>query len=282
VKVRRAGRGGSWRMLAVVTAGLLAASCARFVRTSSALPSRNALVREQLVVHSDFHLPTHHRLIEELTAQRSGVCAKLGLPTSDEPIHVYLFDTGERFAAFLDENYPHFPPRRAFFVEGDTRLAVYAQWGDRVAEDLRHEVAHGYLHSVLPNIPLWIDEGLAEYFEVPRGSQGVNVPHVTELNRLLLAGRWRPNLERLETLSTINEMSQTDYAESWAWVHWLLETTPERLQLTRDLLQSLRSTGAAPPLSLRLKRETSEPEMMLIRHLQQLGGRLPGGRVEGD
>jgi hypothetical protein len=263
-------------MLAIAAIMLVAASCTRFVRQPSALPTRNALVREQLVVHSDFNLPTHHRLIEELTAQRSDVSQKLALPTSDEPIHVYLFDTNERFSAFLEEHYPHFPARRAFFVEGDTRLAVYAQWGDRIAEDLRHEVAHGYLHSVLPNLPLWIDEGLAEYFEVPRGAHGLNMPHVAELNRLLATG-WRPNLKRLEALATTNEMSQADYAESWAWVHWLLETTPERLQLARDLLQSLRSSGAAPPLSVRLA-NTPDPEGQLAQYVQTIAAQMGQGQ----
>ena len=76
--------------------------------------------------------------------------------------------------SFFRDRYPDFPKRRAFFVETDTQLAVYAQWGDRVAEDLRHEVAHGYLHAIVPSIPLWLDEGLAEYFEVPRGQNGLN------------------------------------------------------------------------------------------------------------
>jgi hypothetical protein len=258
----------------IVVAAAWSTSCARWTRSTSALPSRNALVREQLVVHSDFNVPAHHRLIDELTAQRGDLGTKLGLPTSDEPIHVYLFDNGERFAAFLDEHYPDFPARRAFFVEGDTRLAVYAHWGDRVAEDLRHEVAHGYLHSVLPNLPLWLDEGLAEYFEVPRGAHGLNMPHLAELNRLLATGGWRPNLARLETLATINDMSQTDYAESWAWAHLLLETAPERLQAVRDMLQSLRSAGVAQPMSQRLRQQSSEPEALLISHLQELASRM--------
>ena len=43
---------------------------------------------------------------------------------------------------------------RAFFVESDTRLNIYAYWGDRVAEDLRHEVTHGYLHAMVPHSAL--------------------------------------------------------------------------------------------------------------------------------
>ena len=68
----------------------------------------------------------------------------------------------------MTRHFPGTPSRRAFFVESPTHLSVYAQWGDRVQEDLRHEVVHGYLHAVLRDIPLCLDEGIAEYFEVPR------------------------------------------------------------------------------------------------------------------
>ena len=61
-------------------------------------------------------------------------------------------------------------------METDARLAVYAQWGDRMAEDLRHEVTHGYLHSVVPDVPQWLDEGIAKFYEVPRGQRGLNCP----------------------------------------------------------------------------------------------------------
>ena len=45
-------------------------------------------------------------------------------------------------------------------------------------------MAHGYLHSAFPSIPLWLDEGLAEYFETPRGDAGLNGRHVA-LSELL-------------------------------------------------------------------------------------------------
>ena len=174
----------------------LAGGCMSWHATP-ALPTRNSLVLEQLVIFSDTALPEHHRLLEELRAQRTQLSTKLGLPISDEPIHVYLFPTAQRFEAYMQLHFPGLPNRRAFFVESDTRLSVYAYWGDRVAEDLRHEVAHGYLHAVVPNLPLWLDEGLAEYFEVPRGLTGLNKAHVEYLT---VAGgaSWRPDLARLE------------------------------------------------------------------------------------
>jgi hypothetical protein len=243
--------------------------CARWLDKPATMPLRNELVRDQLVIYSDTPLPSQHRMLEELCQQRTDLLAKLALPASNEPIHVYLFDTSERFGNFVQLHYPSFPSRRAFFVETDTRLNVYAHWGDRVAEDLRHEVAHGYLHSVVPNLPLWLDEGLAEYFEVPRGHAGLNVPHVQDLRSRLSAG-WRPDLRRLEALSSVNEMTQLDYAEAWAWAHFLLETSPERCVLLRSFLQTLRRDAAAEPLSLQLRRQMPQPEGPLLLHLQSL------------
>ncbi len=162
--------------------------CASPLASRLVPPDRNILVRDQLVIHGDFPLAAHHRLFEELTSQRADLCRRLALPCSDEPIHVYLFESPERFEGFIKLHYPQFPDRRAFFVETDTKLSVYAQWGDRMAEDLRHEVTHGYLHSVVPNVPLWLDEGIAKFYEVPRGQRGLNRPL---LDRLVGANRAR-------------------------------------------------------------------------------------------
>lgn len=145
------------------------------------LPDRYTIVRDQLVIHADFEVPARHRLLDELTARREDMRRELAYASTDEPIHVYLFEDADRFRQFVREEHPDFPNRRAFFVETDTRLEVYAHWGGYVGEDLRDEVAHAYLHSVLPNIPLWLDEGLAEYFEVPRGRNGLNRDQLAQI-----------------------------------------------------------------------------------------------------
>ena len=155
------------RVLQTALVAVLVSGCVTFDPNAGIppLPDRHDVFLDQLVVHSNFELPGQHRLLQELNAQRTDLSSKLALPISDEPVHVYLFADAERFGQFMQRRYPNFPQRRAFFVETDTKLAVYAHWGDRVAEDLRHEVAHGYLHAVVQNLPLWLDEGLAEYFE---------------------------------------------------------------------------------------------------------------------
>ncbi len=120
-----------------VLASVLATAGCTLWRRAPVLPMRNSVVLDQLWVYSDFYLPQRHRLLDELDAQRANLAKKLALPTSDEPVFVYLFSTAEQFRDFVHKNYPEFPTRRAFFVESDTQLMVYAYWGDRVAEDLR-------------------------------------------------------------------------------------------------------------------------------------------------
>ena len=45
--------------------------------------------------------------------------------------------------------------------------------------DLRHECTHALLHAVLPAVPLWLDEGLAKYFEVQRASRAYGHPYLS-------------------------------------------------------------------------------------------------------
>ncbi|HUT89387.1 MAG TPA: DUF1570 domain-containing protein [Thermoguttaceae bacterium] len=257
-------------LVLLVLLGVLAGEgCVPLATSRLTLPAGQTVVRDQLVVHSDFRLTASHRLIEELAARRIDLKNRLGVPLSDEPIHVYLFEDANRFEAFVRLYYPEFPPRRAYFLETDTRLEVYAQWGDRVAEDLRHEVTHGYLHSVVPNLPLWLDEGLAEYFEVPRGSRGLNRRHLAELVGRLQLGQWEPDLKRLEAFDRPFDMTQDDYAEAWAWAHFLLESSPDHGRVLHEYFLALRRHGSAEPISERLSRCLAEPEAALVEHVER-------------
>jgi hypothetical protein len=240
---------------------------------SAGLPSRSQLQTGQLMIHADFPLAGQHRLVRELDGMRVEVSQQLGLPISDEPVHLYLFENPERYDAFVAARFPSFPARRAFFVETDTTLSVYAAWQDRVAEDLRHETTHGYVHAVVPAVPLWLDEGIAEYFELPQSSQGRHEQHLAHLAGRLIEGTWRPDMARMESLAAAGEMSQDHYAESWCWVHWLL-ATPERRAVLQDYLADLRRDPATPPLSVRLRQTIGgDGSIALKRHVETLTAR---------
>ena len=244
----------------------------RINNNRTGLPSSQQIVRDQLVIHSDFHLPRQHRLLDELTARRHDIGDLLKIPQSDEPINVYLFEDRDQFQTFMIHSHPEFPNRRAFFVKDDTSLKVFAFWGARVAEDLRHEVTHGYLHSVIPNIPLWLDEGIAEYFEVARGERGINGAHIYHLSNELRLERWEPDLATLESLTSASSLTQTQYAESWLWVHFLLSGDQGSRAIIQDTLAQLRDTGTADPILPKVEAYFPDFETQLTVHLKALAG----------
>ena len=69
-------------------------------------------------------------------------------------------------------------------------------------------------------------------------------------------------------------MNQLDYAESWLWVHFLLESEGDHQKLIQDQLARLRMTGNAVPLSKQLAEIDPEIESRVIEHLQDLAERL--------
>jgi hypothetical protein len=257
---------GRWLILIAV---LLVAGCVAW-RQTAPLPTGTTLRVGQLVVNCDFPLSPEHRVLTDLQQLRTRISEELALPPGGEPVEVFLFQTPRSYQTFLKAHHPTVPDRRALFVESDTHLRVYAAWGDRVAEDLRHEVSHGYLHALVPDIPLWIDEGLAEMFEVRADERGLNRPHVEHLLAAHRAGVWRPDVARLALTRSLDEMQQTQYAESWGWMHWLLNSTPQNRALLQGYLDSLRNRRNPLPLNEVLLKQNPEAPKELISHLERI------------
>lgn len=240
------------------------------MRGRTPLPDAVNVEHEQLILHSDFRLPRQHRLVDELVELRHEIARELSLPTSDEPIHVYLFETARDYHGYIKQNHPELPERRAYFVETDTRLTVYTHWGDRVAEDLRHELAHGYLHSVTKHLPLWLDEGLAEYFEIANLDDRMHLAHVQLLAQAIVEDGWEPDLKRLESLTMLDEFTQIDSAEAWLWCHFLLKSTGDRRLLLHSHMALLQDQEQTAALSQTLLRSEPQTEEAVLEHLNIL------------
>ena len=234
------------------------------------LPARHSIQSEQLVVLSDFRLRFDHPLIADLAALRREVSESLELKLNGKPVLVYLFSNEEQYQTYLHETYPSLPPRRAYFIGTPYELAVYTYWGERIQEDLRHEFTHGLLHSGLKAVPLWLDEGLAEYFEVVTEAS----PPINEVSAKHLAAAkrrgWRPGLERLESLNDVSQMTQADYQESWAWVHFMLHSSPETREVLLGYLQELRTTSDPGSLQKRLRATTPALDEHFLSYVEDL------------
>src|SRR5262249_5904669 len=155
------------------------------------LPRKHEVRVAPYLFLSDFEVPRDQPLFQELAQLRDQVIKELLLPPGTAEVRVYLFESRERYKAYMAARYPELPDRRAFFVAqprsmgGDEDLLVYTYWGERIRQDLRHELTHALLHSVIRDVPLWLDEGLAEFFELPPETRGLNRAHLERLQQAL-------------------------------------------------------------------------------------------------
>ena len=196
-------------------------------------------------------------VVRQLTTLENQIGETLGIKAEvgDHPVEVYLLDDRPAFDHFLQFHYPDLPKRRAFFLANGKQRVIYTFLGDRTEEDVRHEATHALLHVAVGDMPLWLDEGLAEYFEgtktAPATAGGINPEHLDRFPTDLATG-WAPDLKRLESLKAVRQMSPRDYRESWAWVHYLLNDSRPHKAALLAYLGDLRSTPTPRPLSDRL------------------------------
>lgn len=242
-----------------------------------AAPSQHALRVGPFIFLSDFELKADLPLFKELAALPDQICKELQLPGSGTVVQVYLFQDRERYEQFMRTKYPDLPKRRAFFVAqprstGNTDdLLVYTYWGERIQQDLRHELTHALLHSVLVDVPLWLDEGLAEYYELPADWKGINYQHLELLRR----ASFSPDLDRLEQLSQVQQMTPAEYRESWAWVHMMIQSKPEAKAVLLAYLQQLRTNKNPGPLAPKLAVIFTSLDDTLTRHLARIDTSRP-------
>jgi hypothetical protein len=250
-------------------------------------PRRYCFRLPPYVFFADFEVDRKLPLFDDLARLRDQVYQELQLPPGSAVVQVYLFENEERYRRFMRARYPRLPSRRAFFVAeprplgGGDDLLVYTFWGDRIQQDLRHELTHALLHGVIRDVPLWLDEGLAEYFELPPGQDGVNASHLRHLCAAD-AGGFLPGLARLEGLSEVDKMERPEYREAWAWVHLMLRSSPEAKKVLLGYLGylqrlRLRAEEKPDPLGPRLAAVFPAPEEALKQHLARLD---PAGHKE--
>ncbi len=106
-----------------------------------------------------------------------------------------------------------------------------------IIHEATHQVAfNSGMHERFADIPLWVSEGLAMYFETPdltsasgwRGIGAVNVSRLTTFQRGLVSGR----LGSLESLVATDDRMRNlgeganAYAEAWALCYYLIRRKP--------------------------------------------------------
>lgn len=126
-------------------------------------------------------------------------------------------------------------------------VVVDASAGERPFRVVYHEYLHFVMQNTIPELPLWLDEGLAEFystFEVLGGKAYVGRA-LREHVGFLQSARWLP-LEQLILVDHAalrehdEEWVTTVYAQSWALTHYLLASSEQQRGAAKALFALIR------------------------------------------
>jgi hypothetical protein len=104
----------------------------------------------------------------------------------------------------------------------------------RAISTIAHEGAHQILHNIgvqkrLSRWPMWLSEGLAEFYaptSVQRGVRWSGIGSTNQLRMMEIEQEWKSgkplgNGSSLKRVASASELSSLDYAYSWALIHML-------------------------------------------------------------
>lgn len=171
----------------------------------------------------------------------------LAVEPSDKPIQIILFRDQGSYLRYLASSVPQSRQRRAIFYRNGDVYQVYAFRSRTLSTDLRHEMTHAILHQHLPFLPLWIDEGLAEYLEEPESERSDSSR--TKSVRWRARMGWVPSLQSLENIPNAESMNADEYRDSWAMTCLLLNESVASREALQDYLAVIHKGEAPGPFS---------------------------------
>lgn len=255
----------SLRLLRCVAAlGLCLLTTAAAIAQEARWPSEKTVGIFQC--HADFPFGRDELLLNQLGDLSKDISEILGLPAGREPVHLFLFHDRETYQNYLKQHFPRVPYRRALFIKSKGPGMVFAAKGDDFEIDVRHECTHALLHSVVTGLPLWLDEGLAEYFEVHKNDRSSNNPHLPDLRRQLQAGE-QPQIETLEAIADFDQLGRDEYRASFGWVHFMLHGPRAAHEELVGYIADQRAGQPTETLSRRLRRRIPDLDRQFAAHL---------------
>ncbi|MEQ1757282.1 MAG: tetratricopeptide repeat protein [Vicinamibacterales bacterium] len=197
-------------------------------------------------------------IAEELERFRSVMMLVLpnASPVSPVPTVVFVFQTDRAFQPYQ----PRFEGRRVdlagYFQSGEdvNYLAVNGEFGASGLRTILHEYTHFLIGNSFGVVPVWLNEGLAEFYQTITESQGGKAAIVGTAPLAHL------ELLRQSTLIPLSELMSVDgsssmynegirrgifYAQSWALTHYLTLGNPIRTQQFQRYLSLSRQSGAS-------------------------------------
>ena len=198
-------------------------------------------------------------------------------------VPIIVFRDRRSFEPFMPRAYGHIVEAAGMFVEGpdSVYIAVRLDGGAASYRAAFHEYTHLLLRHAFPDAPLWLDEGLAEYYSTMRVTGDrralIGLPLPTHIT--LLRESSMPLMEMFAATHQSAVYTGTDrvllYAQAWAMVHHAYHSRPsleaEMIALARRL-----AVGGNAEESVRAFYGVSVAELERL-----ISGYIRAGRVSG-
>ena len=220
------------------------------------------------LIRSEFALRDVAELVSDLGDLQADVERLLALKCEPKEIQIHLFRSRSSYNEYLSKRVPEGTKRQALFVQGTDAGRVYAYRHRNLDTDVRHETTHALLHTALPYVPMWLDEGIAEYFEASPGLREKHHPHRGELQRAIFYFRWKPAIEKLEAKREMLDMDPSDYRDAWGVIHFILHGPPAAREALAAYFEEVQSGKAPTPLSQHLRRRIPDLDRQIVEHLK--------------
>jgi tetratricopeptide (TPR) repeat protein len=237
---------------------VLVALCALSVAAAAGAETRWTMVRsESMTVMGDQSANALRDVALELEQFRAvlGRLSSNGQPAPTAPTMVYVFGTRKAFEPFLPQRNGKTAALGGYFQRNvDTNTIAFSTEG--FADDAAvvfHEYSHLLVGTAVRSIPVWLNEGLAEYystFSLKSGGKGANIGLAIPRHVQLLRQRFIPlsqllAVDQSSELYNEGERRSIFYAESWALTHYLMTELPSGQTLINQYASAI--AGGAPP-----------------------------------
>lgn len=296
---------GALALTAAVVAGVVAAVAVGPAATATAQPSAAAAMPASLTSYRSHHYHIHTDLprseaaplgrhldavYESLDRRFSDFPAASGTPVLD----VFLFRHAADYHRYLRSRNVMADHSGGMFFSGGSNGSAMATWvtGREPAETLRvlqHEGFHQFAAMRLGNLPHWVNEGLAQYYEDAPLVNGhlfvgeLNAARLAGLRESLLRGKAWP-LEALlasegstwiDLLHRDPAGSRALYAQSWSLVYFFVHADDGRYRAAfHNYLRQI-SLGQNPATALRAAFGVRSPDAIQARWAAWLAGAAP-------
>jgi hypothetical protein len=225
-----------------------------------------------------FHYTAAPRGFEEILAELKQLPLRLsevyGSPAIVRAVNVLIFSDRGQYLTHLKKTLPNAPRRTSLFIVRSGRPTILVVQGETLQQDLMHEAVHSLNHLTFRNtsMPLWMDEGLAEWAEDSLEQQ--SRVHGKSLRQLLGGQRMllpEPiSLAALEKIKSTTRADAVDYAASWAWCRFLLTEKYRCRGVWNRYLQDIQGGQQAGRLSHRLALTVPDYEQRFLRFLTSI------------